>query len=514
MKKSFILFSIFFCTVLYSQVVHQIYFDRFSHYSSDDWVTYAPALDITSIDVGEDYIFFGTRNGGILRYNDYPYTSSNGLQSNKIYRIVYEFSDNRWYAQTSKGIDELNKAFKYWQPSSKKVLPQQRSPEEYQVDDYRQNPNYNFPQFYRPDNSELPDFFTDRQYLFRPPDEILDEENRIFHFNNDRVVDNWRNLWLTTDGLGPAKANLNEQTLKFYQKSISNIQPRDLYFDGNKVWIGGISEFKEPAGINFWNLDKDTWKYYEARYNYNLQNDNCFAITGNKEYIFCGTEQGVCRYDKKGKEWNTLTTINGLESNKINDLIIWKNSLVIATDEGFNFMLPDARTAQESKNTTLDNVPVFKISATDSLLYFATREGIYQYELSNDDLQFVNTGSAILDLYISAVNIQTDTIWAAGEYGIIFYDPVGDRWQSFTNIRQAVFGTIYDINFSGNNIWFATDDGLLKYDKKRDYWYLYTEKDGLADRHVYSVTVDADDLWLCTNAGLTLFRWYRGSRTE
>ena len=63
------------------QVIHKLYFDRFTHYEGDDWVTYAPASYITSIDIGDDYVYFGTESGGILRYHlfdrfwDYPFTS-------------------------------------------------------------------------------------------------------------------------------------------------------------------------------------------------------------------------------------------------------------------------------------------------------------------------------------------------------------------------------------------------------------------------------------------------------
>ena len=505
---------------LKAQVVHQIYFDRFTHYTIDDWITYAPALEVSTIDVGDEYIYLGTRGGGILRYNvyenlwDYPFTTSSGLSSNRINYVVYDFPGNKLYAQTNKGTDVYNRAFNYWEPAPNIELPNRRRPSQADLNDYSERKNFNFPEFYRPPNLELPDFFTDTDYLFRPPNEVLDKNNRIFRLKNDRVVDNWRNIWFGTDGLGVGKANLNNYNLTFYQQSISNIEPRDLLFDDNDVWVVGLAHGKEPAGINIWDLDQDRWEYHEARFNFGIYDDNCFTVSTNGKYIFCGSDQGIIKYDKKKRQWKTFTTGDGLESNTINHLYFWGKTLFIATDEGFNWMLSDYNQIEESIDNSLDNVPVYRITGTDSTVLFATRDGIYQYWPENDEVRFLNTASANLDLYVSAININNDTLWVAGEYGISYHDPKKDRWKSFTQIKNRIPGKIYDIAFSEDHVWFASNNGLLKYDKKRDYWYLYTEKDGLANKNVYKIVPDNDDLWLCTKGGVTIFRWFRPGRVE
>ena len=57
--------------IIYSQVIQRLTADRFTQYKIDDWVSYAPALEISSVEIDENYIYFGTRLGGILRYNKY-----------------------------------------------------------------------------------------------------------------------------------------------------------------------------------------------------------------------------------------------------------------------------------------------------------------------------------------------------------------------------------------------------------------------------------------------------------
>ena len=106
-----------------AQVIQKIYFDRFTHYNIDDWITYAPATDITAVEVGDDYVYFGTRLGGILRYHlyddywDFPFTTSSGLRSNRILALSYDSANRKLYAKTPKGIDKYNFAFQYWTPS-------------------------------------------------------------------------------------------------------------------------------------------------------------------------------------------------------------------------------------------------------------------------------------------------------------------------------------------------------------------------------------------------------------
>jgi len=63
----FVIIFLYLPLLLKGQVIHTMDFDRFTHYEIDDFITYAPATHITSIDVGERYIYIGTANGGILR---------------------------------------------------------------------------------------------------------------------------------------------------------------------------------------------------------------------------------------------------------------------------------------------------------------------------------------------------------------------------------------------------------------------------------------------------------------
>jgi len=528
--NKFLVFTLFSFSFLIAQVVHKKTFDRFTHYTVDDWITYAPATHITSIDVGIEYIYFGTSDGGILRYNvyekdwDYPWTTSSGLRSNNIQEVVYNYTENieeNWrshviYALTDKGIDEFDPVANYWRKSHVKSMPYHRQPDQAELDEYRKRRDYRFPPYYRPRNSELPDFFTDRKILFRPPNEIIDEHNRVFRLGKDRVVDEWKTLWLATKGLGVASADLFDLRLTTEQKSIGNIAPRDLLYlpEEDVMWIGGVERGKRPGGISVWNIKEDTWQYKEMRFIHGLYKSNIFCFEANKKYIFMGSDYGLVKYWRKKKKWKTFTTGDQLEADKINDLLFYKNTLFIATEQGLNYMTPAYRSIESIEDQKLRNIPVYRMAIQDSTILLATKIGLFKYLPDKEKLQFVKIGSALMDMYITAVGTNQSMIWLAGKYGIMYYEPQREQWISFTNITQYIHGKIYKIEFTGNHVWFATDNGLLKYDRKRDYWYLYTKEDGLASNIVYNIDVDGPDLWLSTEKGITIFRWDRADVYE
>lgn len=514
-----------------AQVVHTKNFDRFTNYKIDDWITYAPATHITSIDVGDEFVYFGTPAGGILRYNvyekewEFPYTTSSGLRSNQILDVVYSYEDNvqeGWesrvvYALTDKGIDIYDPAFDYWSPAYIKNMPPNRRAAEEEVREFRNDPNLNFPNFYRPMNSELPNFFAQRNYLFRPPNEILDEENRVFYLTGARVVDFHQRLWIGTNGLGVASSDINDLTLNLHLQSITNISPHDVYYDGaeNKLWIGGHSTKRIPAGIVCWDMKNNTWQKFEAPFYTGLYSDKVNAIAGNDHFIFFGTNYGLVRYTKKDGNWTTYTKGDQLESDEILDLEWFGDTLFIATAEGFNWTEPPHNRIVRPGDRKLNNTTIYRLSISDSLVYMASRNGIYTFDLENKKVSFLNTGSAILDINLTAIQVnQGGDIWTAGQKGIINYSKAEDKWQSFPDIVRYIHGKINDIQFTKRRVWFATDDGLLKYEPRKDYWYLYTTEDGLPSNKVFRVDPDGKNLWLSTAAGMTIFRWKRKGRTE
>jgi len=285
-----VIFLFFLLNILTAQVIHRLTADRFTQYTINDWVSYAPALFITSIDIDENFIYFASQNGGILRFDKYsekwvsPFTTSSGLSSNTVFKVVYNQIDGSLYAQTPKGIDVYRPAEKFWRSTTDFRMPPVRTASRQDVSGYFQQNDreFGFPPLYRPSNDELPDFFTRVSLMYHLGGIFYDRHNRQYHFT-DRVTDSWRRLWIGSDGYGPLMADLDHIFLKAMPQSIPDISPHDLYIDGDHIWIGGTRNSDSPGGIAHWDQDEDLWEYFEAFSISDIYNDDVYAIKVTKK---------------------------------------------------------------------------------------------------------------------------------------------------------------------------------------------------------------------------------------
>lgn len=501
----------------FSQIVQTFKGDRFTHYSIDDWISYAPALNITSIDTDEKYVYFATQKGGILRFDKYreewefPYTTSSGLRSNKVLEVVYNQYDGYLYARTPKGVDVLRLAENYWQKHTSNEMPEKRQPQISQIADLRKGIDFRFPPFFRPNNDFFPNFFTEHSIMFIPPNQILDKENREFKFT-DRIVDEWQRLWLGTNGFGPMMADMT--TILLYSKiqSIPNISVRDIYLDEENIWIGGFPKHSGIRGITAWDDYKNEWQYFEAQFYTGIARDDVLAIDGNKRFVVFATIYGVVVLDKNTSKWKTYTQVDGLEGDRANDVLIHNNIVYIATENGINWADIKSNRVEGISGTQLDNVEINQLAVYNDTLYMATHLGLYQADLKEMNIRFYSTRAAIPDYNLTAINANESEIWLANEFGITFIDKSNNTWHSFADL--SIKPDIRDIAFTDESVWFATNKGLMKYNRQMNRWRLFSTADGLISNNVYHIDVENDNLWLSTEMGFTIFNYNRQGRLD
>jgi hypothetical protein len=518
LKHSFFILLIL-SEITLAQSVHRLIVDRFNHFKLEDWISYAPAQEITSIDIDEDHIYFGSRSGGILRYDKYrdswkfPFTTSSGLRSNKIIRVVYNPTDGFLYAQTPAGIDVYKPAERFWRASSRTRMPAGREPEISGLPDFRKDNmnNFRYPLFYRPSNQELPDFFTDVSLIYHLGGFIYDRYNREFKFT-DRVIDSWQRLWIGTDGIGLMKSEMDNFFLESKPQSIPNISPRDIFINENELWIGGIRTRGLIGGITYWDREDDTWQYYEASLTSHLYNDDVSSIAGDKDYVAFGTNHGLALLDRKNSNWISFDTRDGLEGNKIFDVMMYGDTIYIASEYGFNWLDVKSKIIFESHQTILDNVRINQLAYDGQCIWAATRYGLYRIDLNTDNITFISSRAVIPDNNLTALEIIDDQIWIVNNWGIAYWDRTNDEWHSFPDL--GIQSEIRDIAQTKNAVWFATDQGLLKYDRKRNYWRLFTDRDGLISNNTYHIDPAGRHLWISTDRGITSFRWQRKGRID
>lgn len=498
----------------YAQVIHTLSFDRFSHYEADDWITYAYSNHITSIDIGPENVYFGTRQGGILRYNLFdetwlfPLTESQGLRSNRISNVVFDYASGQLFAKTDKGVDVFNLAFQYWQPTGDQ-LPDKKTAE------YSRKNNSNdfrFPPFSRPTVNKWPAFFVNDGYELLLDGLILNPDN--FEYRpTDRIVDNWYKLWIGTNGAGVGRADLDLLQLDFIQNSIPDIEPRDVHIVKSKIWVGGLSKMKNERGIGQWDLAEDRWTYFKAGIRRGLVSDQVYVICSIKNNVFFGTEQGLLSYNMKNERWKKYHT-SILKRDRIYDLAEMNHLLFIASENGLFVLDTKSKIIDQLGSPSLNQTKISNLAGADSLVFAATVRGIYKFNINQQTTELLKSRTAIADNFITALGFINDSLWFSSAKGIGLFDIKQNSWKSFPAINLDINTNVKDIKISDNHIWFATQSGLLKYDSYRDYWYLYTREDGLADNRIYNIEIDNDYLWLATDKGITRFRWYSEDRFE
>jgi len=502
-----------------AQVIHHLTVDRFTHYNINDWISYAPALYITSVDIDENFIYFGSRNGGILRLDKYsekwepPFTTSSGLRSNTILEVVYSQNDGSLYAKTPEGIDVYRPAEKFWRPAIDFRMPSARTPSREDIVNSTQNngSRFQFPPLYRPSNSELPDFFTRMSIMYHLGGMFYDRHNRQYYFT-DRITDSWRRLWIGSDGYGPLMADLDHIFLTEMPRSIPDISPRDIYIDGDDIWIGGLRRSESLAGIAHWDQYEDFWEYFEAFSISEIYKDDIYAIDGNEHYLFFASIHGLVILDKRKLKWKTIDSRDGLESDQVHDVISFQDKVYIGTKYGLNWLNLPSFEAQESHQTTLDDVQINQLAHDDTSIWIASKFGLYQIDPFSNEISFHGSRAVLPDYNLTAVEVVGKEIWVANSSGIAYWDRSSDEWHSFPGLDLNA--EIRDIASTKNVIWFATNMGLLKYKRKQDYWRLFTEADGLIDNNIYHLNVDGKHIWISTATGITSFRWRRKGRID
>jgi len=100
-----------------------------------------------------------------------------------------------------------------------------------------------------------------------------------------------------------------------------------VFVDSNTVWFGTIRH-----GVDVYYADSTKWQEYLSPTP--ISGDYIFAIAGDKNYIWIGTNNGVSRYNKKLKMWYTFNKTSGLADNKVRTIYVEKNYVWFGTKNG------------------------------------------------------------------------------------------------------------------------------------------------------------------------------------
>jgi len=100
-----------------------------------------------------------------------------------------------------------------------------------------------------------------------------------------------------------------------------------IFADNNAVWFGTTRH-----GIDIYFPDSSKWEEY--LFPTPICGEWVFAISGNKDYVWIGTDNGVTRYNKKLKMWKTFNESDGLANNEVRTIYLDKDYVWFGTTNG------------------------------------------------------------------------------------------------------------------------------------------------------------------------------------
>ena len=340
----------------------------------------------------------------------------------------------------------------------------------------------------------------------------------------DIISDSEGKLWIATDK-GLCTFDYEREEFITYNKKLyqSNSLIDDEIFcllkdSSGLIWIGtysGISRFNPNSNFTHFKLDP-----YE---------DN--SISGNvihgiyeddDKTLWIGTnESGVNIINGE-----SIKHLNKENSNIVSDLIEditgFKNYIFIGTNEGLSVLVKNDKTVKNytiTNYTTKDGLPSNKIRSlfidSKGYLWIGTNKGLAILDINNNkiiDITYILDEMGVSDKFIRAVYEDSKGNYYIGcflEGGLIKINPNTKEYKIYKNIEND------DSSISNNSIRYINEDlygnilvgtshGINILNLSTDKFNHYTEKDGLINNTIYGILVDKNNgIWMSTNAGIS-----------
>lgn len=321
-------------------------------------------------------------------------------------------------------------------------------------------------------------------------------------------------MWICTqDGLN----KYDGYNVYQYKKQINNTNTiSDSYVNtickGHQggLWIG------TQRGLNYY--DRKTQEFHHIKLSGQLDKINVGKIVADKKgRVWIGTvKYGLICYNYRDSTHQVFNINNGLPSNKIADLLLNDNSLIIATTNNglAEIHFEDNNIELKTKwNKGLNDLGVNCLFRQNSqCFYVGTNSGINcitnakvtNYNPLLDKYQITSIYGDSSDLWLGTyskglINCQTKN----QENNLLFYE------NNDYNIRSISNNLVHDIfKDATGTLWIGTQDGLSFFDPLKQSFTNYSSSVGkenkLIDKNAWGIYEQGDSvIWIGNRKGIT-----------
>ncbi|MEO0293163.1 MAG: two-component regulator propeller domain-containing protein [candidate division WOR-3 bacterium] len=452
---------------------------RFAHLTAQDGLSHSWIVTILKDKYG--YMWFGTENNGINKYDGYKFTiykndpndkrtiSDNGIN------VIYEDKKGILWVGTKRGLNKYNRELDRFIPVNSFIDDYVQGIYEREDGNFYITTIYNFAIYY-PEKDSFSLLISEDQklpYVFIKKGIIQYEKNKF--------------LVATRAGLLSLDATTNQFTVVK-----KDIDIRSIYKDTKgRIWIG-----TEKDGLFCMTYDKKNPKKFVFK-NYNHQNNNEYSLSpgaivtieeDNNEFLWIGTE----------KDGLNLMNLKIFEKNNYPIFHHYRN---IPYD-----------------NSSLSNNGITSIYKDNegTMWIGAYNGGVNYYSKLLYKFQHIksipNNPNSLSDNNVNVIYEEEDRLWVGTQKGVDIFDKRNNKWEHLfyeeRNPNSLSPGAVWAIlRDKHNNIWIGTWGGglsILNEKKKTFTHYLHNEKDenSLSKNNIFGITEDKEgNLWIATMGG-------------
>ena len=302
---------------------------------------------------------------------------------------------------------------------------------------------------------------------------------------------------------------------------------RGFAVDGPEVWFGS------GDALTRYNDDTKEWKEYRPADG--LAGRGAEWITIDKDFVWVarsewdrGSNRPLSRYDKKTKKWATFSTNDVLAAKNIKRIIATENDVWIQYRPWDNVVTRYDRRNKEWTTITSGR-GTLELAADDDYLWLAApNEGLRRFHFSSGTWTTFKDVKGLLHNHVGeyALAVDEDYVWVGTIRGLSRYDKHRESWMPLAPLPTLSGRTVRTVDTDERFVWVGTDRGLSRYDKDLGTWKNYKQTGGseeiathnghwhrhrpksrgmLSDNAVSSIVADEQYVWVGTRDGANRF---------
>lgn len=461
-------------------------------------VTYGNFSFIRDISASNSFVYFATTNG-IIRLEkidltwDEPLNDYSVFDYTDISRIWADQFDNSIYCQTGEGYFEYDMLLEEWFPIASLPTTNNR------------NSSLSPPRVMYP-----PDGFNYTAEGF-----LIDPDGRDFEMN--RIIDdNSGNWWLSFWGYGAAKSSGATNLIELLPYGLLQSRVDAIYNDKGILWLGGSTIGQYRTGLTIFNPDNSSFNHLESGIMFDFPDADIYCFASDKKNMYVGSSYGLMIFDKEKKKVSArFTKRSGLPDDYVYAVASIGDTLFVGTDNGLAVYKKKASKFAYVRPQEFVNVRINDFAVTDSSIWIASSNGVYQLHFDDGRLQKFQDPHNLI--FSEALNLERfdHELWIASDNGILKLDLITATTTPFPSISPG-----YSFRpLAANDVIavYGSDRGFtIIFDHYKEHPNIqeFSFEDGLPDTPVRALLLDGDFLWIGTDAGLTRFWWSNPYRVD